>query len=323
MAKRKALSELHKDFLKQEKYIGGRSPQTLRGYFASFQLLGKILHQVELKDLTPEVMEKFFSTLQKRERLVGRENKCTGIKNSTIGSYRNRLNQFFKWLIARGLLKKNPFDGVGYPPITYGDRKFLSKRKLEAILASIVSQSNQNQLKSRRDLAMCKTLLFTGVRKGELLGIRLQDINLDRRELFVRWQTSKLKTDRVVPLNGELVATLKDYLDYRRKSSVGYKNPYLFVSMNKDSQLTEHGLKHWVEEIRTRSGIKFHLHQFRHTYAVNLIQQGCNLAKVKELLGHNSVEMTVKYLRCLPTTMMRMDVENLSLDRMVDYPDYE
>lgn len=314
------LEKLHEEFMRQQEFVAKRSAQTLRGYEASFKLLLTIMPNLYLEDLTPETMQKFFRQLQERKRIVGKDKVKVGVKNSTVGSYRSKFNTFFKWLISRGHLKQNPFEGIEYPNITYGDRRYISKKNIEKIIASVVSQPTIHPLKLKRDLLICCLLLYTGIRRGELLGLKLRDVNLDRGELFVYWETSKSRKDRVVPMNKKLVGIMKDYLDTRKNSTINYTTQYLLVSMNKDERLTEHGLKHWTEEFKARSGVDFHLHQFRHTFAVNLVNNGCDVAKLKQLMGHNDIRMTVKYLRCLPTHMMKNDVESLDIDNMLDYP---
>ena len=314
------LQKLHDEFMRQQEFVGRRSVETLRGYDASFKLLLTILPRIKIEDLTPEIMEKFFQILQKRERKVGNGKVKSGITNSTVGTYRSKLNGFFKWLIARGHLKKNPFDGIEYPKIAYEDRKYLSKSNVEKIIAGVISQPNVDMLKRKRDLVMCYLLLNTGVRRGELLGLRLLDVDFDRAELFVNWKTSKGRKDRVIPINKQLMGVLKDYVSCRNSSKIKYTTPSLLVSSIADNPLTKHGLKHWVEELKLRSGVNFHIHRFRHTFAMNLLHQGTDLAKLQYLLGHRNIKMTVQYLRCMPTQSVKADVENLSIDGLLDYP---
>jgi integrase len=74
---------------------------------------------------------------------------------------------------------------------------------------------------------------------------------------------------------------------------------------------------HLVKQVRRLSGVAFHLHQFRHTFAVNFLNRGGDVAKLKQLLGHRDIRMTSVYLRCLPTAAMRGDVENITLDTLL------
>ena len=147
------------------------------------------------------------------------------------------------------------------------------------------------------------------------MGLTLNDIDLDRKQLTVRAETSKSKNNRVVPLNLMAIQKIKDYLEERKRK--GYTSEYLFMSNNKDEKFTKHGLKHIIKKVKEYSGVKFHIHKFRHTYAVNLVNNSCDVSKVKQLLGHRDIRMTSAYLRCLPTSAMRGDVERITLDNLL------
>lgn len=213
-------------------------------------------------------------------------------------------------------LDLNPFDEMEYPNIRYEDRKFLLSEQVESIFTAISHTIEwQNNLVKKRNIAIFTTLLMTGLRKGELLGLKLLDLDFQRNILRINGSTSKSKRDRLVPMNKRLVQALKDYLEERQKFN--YKNPYVFVSLSGDSEFTSAGLKHLIEKISKDIGIHFHAHQFRHTFAVNLLNNKVDIAKLKQLMGHRDIRMTGTYLRCLPTKAMRGDVELLNLDKLV------
>ena len=107
---------------------------------------------------------------------------------------------------------------------------------------------------------------------------------------------------------------LKEYLHERKKN--GFKTEYLFVAYGIDRRLTVHGLKHWVERISRLSGVKFHLHQFRHTFATNLAMQDVGAIKIQKLMGHTDMKMTQTYLRSIPTEEMLEDVNKLSFENL-------
>jgi len=167
----------------------------------------------------------------------------------------------------------------------------------------------------KRNTAILFLLLGTGLRRNELLGLMVIDIDMERRQLKVRAETSKSKMERIVPLNGMVIPKLEDYLNERKRKDL--KTPELFVSDNKDSGMTKHGLRYLIEAIKKTSGMNFHIHQLRHTFAVNLINNGTDISKVKQLMGHKDIRMTSAYLRCIPTKAMRNDVEALTLDNML------
>lgn len=310
------LGQLHKEFVNQQRYLGRLSEVTLRGYEQSFALLQEVMPDLSLSELSSKSLTEFFRRLDSRSRIVGRGIKKVGIKKSTAATYRSKLNRFFEWLEETGHIKQNPFALIQYPDVQYEDRKFLGRGEIQKIFAALaLSQVRQSVFIQRRNLAIFATLLYTGIRKSEMLGLQVSDLDLQRRELTVRAETSKSRLRRTVPISSELMKLLRDYLAERVRKRL--TTPYLFVSSARDDKLSADGLKHLIESVQRASGVKFHVHQFRHTFAVNVLNNGSDIAKLKQLLGHRDIRMTATYLRCLPTSAMRGDVETLTLDNLV------
>jgi site-specific recombinase XerD len=261
-------------------------------------------------------MTEFFRRLETRSRHVGRGQERVGVKTSTVATYRSKLNRFFGWLKAKGQISENPFDLMPYPRVEYEDRKYLAKAEVERIFSALALAAPwRRRLLRARNLALFSTLLYTGIRKGELLGLRITDVDLDRLELTVRAETSKSRVRRVVPINSRLLFALEDYLEERRKLPL--QSDHLFTAASEMTVLTAEGVKHLVEQVKRLSGVGFHIHQFRHTFAVNFLNKGGDIAKLKQLLGHRDIRMTSAYLRCLPTSAMRTDVESITLDTLL------
>jgi integrase len=106
---------------------------------------------------------------------------------------------------------------------------------------------------------------------------------------------------------------LEDYLNQRKD----YKTSQLFVSLNTDKGLSIHGLKHWVYRLRKLSGVRFHLHQFRHTFASNLASKGIGAIQLLKLLGHTDLRMTQVYVRSVNAEDLRPVVNILSFDNLI------
>lgn len=313
---KKTIEQLFEDYMQECQYAGKSRPETLRGYRACFRTLQKICPDISLDNLSPAKMTDFFRKLEKRERIVGRGILKKGIKNSTVATYRNKLDRFFRWLIDRRYIKSSPFLGIPYPDVKYSDRKYLSRESVEKIFNAVsFNMQWRTTFVKRRNLAIFGVLLNCGLRKGELAGIHLLDVNIDNKELRVRAETSKSKCDRFVPLNSMVTGFLKEYLDERRKRHC--TTEYLWVANGEDTKFTANGLKHLFALVSRESGVKFSPHQFRHTFAVNILNGGAGIYKLKELLGHSDIRMTCAYLRCLPTKSMVMDVEHLALDNLL------
>ena len=156
---------------------------------------------------------------------------------------------------------------------------------------------------------------YAGLRKGEILGLTIKDVDIKRKQINVNLITSKSRRQRVVPISSKLSAVLKRYMQIRKQAKI--QSLDLLISDNKKDKFTSFGLKHLMEKIKKESGVNFHIHQLRHTFAVNLLNNGTDIAKIKQLMGHLDIRMTASYLRCLPAKAMQSDIENLALDKLL------
>jgi integrase len=142
--------------------------------------------------------------------------------------------------------------------------------------------------------------LKTGLRVGELLALKWQDIDLVVAQLVVRrtlWQGEegppKGGRNRTVPLSDVAVATLKAHRHLR--------GPYVFCN-EKGERLTHSIVKDVVPTTCKKAGLakRITTHGLRHTFASHLIMRGQSLKAVQELLGHESIEMTLRYSHLTP-----------------------
>lgn len=311
-----ALARLHEEFIAEQRFSTRLVAPTLRGYRQSFAVLLHLMPTLTATQLTPAAMTEFFRRLETRSRLLGRGQERVGVKTSTVATYRSKLNRFFAWLKAKGKIPVSPFEGMPYPKVEYEGRQYLGKSSVERIFAALVLAAPwRSRLLRTRNLALFAALLYTGLRKGELLGLRITDLDLERLELTVRAETSKSRLRRTVPINSRLLFALEDYLEERRRLPL--QSAHLFSGASGQRPLTAEGLKHLVEQVKRAAGVSFHVHQFRHTFAVNFLNRGGDVAKLKQLLGHRDIRMTSAYLRCLPTSAMRTDVESITLDTLL------
>ncbi len=310
------IKELHEEFINECRYAGRLSVNTLRGYQATLDALLSIFPTMTLEMITAKMMTEFFRRLNTRKRMVGRGIIKQGIKPSTVVSYRNRLGRFFDWLKIHRHIESNPFDEMSLPTVRYDDLKYLKKHEVERIITAIgFTLDWTNAFIKKRNLLIVSLFLYTGIRRNELLSLKLMDLDRSNNLLTVRGATSKSGMTRSIPMCSKLIAVLDDYLSERKRRNRLSTN--LLTSGTRDIALTDNGLKSMITKVRKASGVKFHVHQFRHTFAVNLINQGVDISKVKQLLGHKSILSTIVYLRCLPATALRQDVETLTLDRLI------
>lgn len=305
-----SLRELHGQFIKFKLHGARNADKTIKNYQQNFNLLLQYKFDITLEDLKEATMVEFLEFLNTRERRVGKLNIVRTYKNSSIASVRSKLSGFFNWLAERHYISSNPFDKIPYPDVAYVDRRAYSVKEFETICYAINTKIKwASLLIKKRNIALIMFLTLTGVRKEELLGLMLSDIDLEKKIITVRGETSKSKRTRLIPMNLELLPYLLDYLDARKQ----YTTPYLWVSGTGDRNFTEHGAKHFIDILTKITYINCHLHRFRHTFATNYYKQTHDLVGLKKLMGHRSLKMTLAYLRSLPDEHLVEQMHRMSI----------
>lgn len=309
-----------RDFLREQKNIVGVRHQTLLGYEAAFRLFIKTVPEANVRNIQDRtIWVGFFSTLQEREREVGRGEKRQGVKNSTLPTYRTKLSVFMKWLVVTRKIKINPLLTIQKPLVNYTDRRYLTRTEIGRLFQTCQYDHQwASDFQRCRNVTILRLLILTGVRRGELLGLRLDDINLDKATLTVRSEVSKSKLTRIIPIQRELMVELHQYLRERKAHPIAYTTNALFVSTTKDRALSVHGLKHLVAVLAKESGVHFHLHRARHTFAANLNAVNVSLSHIQQLMGHLDPRMTLKYGRQVTPEVLRASVEKIGNESYID-----
>lgn len=308
------LRVLHVMFLKFKLYGSGNSIATIRKHQYYFNLLMQFNSKLTLVDLTEETLINFLEYLNTRERKIGKHYIVRMYKNSSIASVRSTLNIFFNWLLERDYIKVNPFEKIPFPKVSYTDKRAYSPKEFEAICYSINTRIRwANMLIKKRNIAIVMFLVLTGVRKEELLGLQLSDLDLFRKFVVIRAETSKSKRSRIIPINIDLISYLEDYLNQRKHLIT----LFLWVSGLADKPFTEHGAIHFMRLLSKVTNINCHLHRFRHTFATNYYKQTHDIVGLQKVMGHNSIKMTLQYLRSLPDEYIVEQMRKITIDEFV------
>lgn len=302
------LQQLFDEFMFEREFVQRLRKETLRGERNCMKTLFSVIPYLSLDTLNSSNMATFFKTIQERNRYVGKGELRIGVKNSTIVTYWKHFNVFFEWLKMKKHIRINPLNELKKPNISYEEKQYLNKNQMETILSTLVTCSYTSFL-LKRNLVIYYLLAYCGLRREELLELQISDIDLENKLLTIRAETSKSLRSRQLPINTQLIDRLKDYINARKL----YTTPYLLVSNSKNAKFSNSGLKHWTDKLNKVSGVRFHVHQFRHTFAVNFLLESGNLAKLQQLMGHKDPTMSLQYVRCLPPNEFRIDVENLRI----------
>ena len=137
-----------------------------------------------------------------------------------------------------------------------------------------------------RHMALILTHIYTGFRPGELVNLKIQDVDFDKSEIVVK--DTKTYHDRILPLHKKPAMAIRRYLSTRKDN-----NPYLFYSIMEDGPLTTHGYRALLKRLCIKAGIKpFTPYNLRHFFGTQFIENGGDVMILKEILGHSNIMTT-------------------------------
>ena len=307
----KTLQQLFVEYISECQHSKKLRPETIKSYKIVFDHFSTMMPEVTTPEsLTREMLNEFFKRISTRERIVGRDTVKTGLEDSTIKTYGTKLSTFFTWLIQQRIITENPLQYIKLRHPQYNDKRALEDEEVRKIYSAIVLHS-QNSLMLKRDTAMVSLLFFCGLRLGEFISLQVMDVDMAKRMLTVKSETSKSKRTRYIPIHPTALLHLREYL--KERNIHGYRTADLIISTLEDKGLSRAGLKHWVQRLIKLSGVKFHLHRFRHCFATNLARNDVQTVKISKLMGHTDIRMTMAYLRSIDAGDLQDDINKLSI----------
>lgn len=208
-------------------------------------------------------------------------------KSTTVSRKISSLRGFYKYLINNKVMNSNPFSLVSLPKKERHLPRFFYYNELEEMF----QVPKLNTALGQRDRLLLEMLYATGVRVSELVNIKVSDINGE--EIRVLGKGNK---ERIVEFGDYAESILELYLNEGYKSLNIKKSEYLFLN-NRGGKLTTRGVRYILDNIINKTTIdkKISPHMLRHTFATHLLNEGCDLLTVQELLGHESLTATSIY----------------------------
>lgn len=210
-------------------------------------------------------------------------------KSTTINRIDSSIRSFYNYLELEEKINGNPFKAASNLKVP---KRLPNYFKYDEYLTMIsVIDKDDYEYRNRLILEM---LFATGLRVSELSNIKIKDIDFSEREIKIMGKGSK---ERFVFYNKECATVLDSYLkECRSKLLNGKDSEYLFINHLGD-KLTDRGIRLIIDKIVKKSCIKSKVspHTFRHTFATMLLNEGCNIKSVQELLGHSSLGTTGIY----------------------------
>lgn len=250
------------------------SENTVLSYINDLYYLYEFLKK-DLTLVTEEDIRDYLELLElKKEQTTSKRRKISTFKS------------FYKYLYQNGIIDKKdyPLTKIAYPKLEKKLPKFIYYNDLLEILEE--SSKNKDGI---RDRLIIEMLYATGLRVSELVNIKINDIDFNNRRIIVCGKGNK---ERIVYYGEYAEKVLKEYLETHQKN----KENYLFMNA-RGEKLTDRGVRYIIDKIMQRLSVKTHVtpHVLRHTFATDMLNNGCDIKIVQELLGHSSLKTTEVY----------------------------
>lgn len=203
---------------------------------------------------------------------------------ATICRKLTAVRQFYRYLMAEGVLSADPTANVEAPKKTQKLPATLTLEEVERLL----NAPDVSELRGLRDRTMLEVLYATGLRVSELVGLRRGDMNLKMGYVRVIGKGNK---ERIVPLGRLAREWVQRYLDAREDDL-----PCLFPGARR-GPLTRMAFWLTIQRLAKRAGILKDIspHTLRHSFATHLLERGADLRAIQEMLGHSTITTTQIY----------------------------
>lgn len=268
-------------FLEYLTYQRNYSNYTITSYQKDLSLYKSYLEKEDLDYLKVEYSDlRFYLMYLKEEKKQ---------KNSSICRNLSALRTFYNYLMTKKLINNNPFNYITGPKKEKRLPRYFEYNELEKLFQAPNIKTPYGQ----RDSLILEMLYATGVRVGELVNIKLKDINKDERTILILGKGNK---ERIVHYGEYTEDILKIYLNDGYKQINKNNLDYLLIN-NKGTKLTERGIRNILNRIIKKTTLTKNIspHMLRHTFATHLLNEGCDILSVQKLLGHESISATQIY----------------------------
>ena len=266
------------------------SHQTYQGYIHNH--IRPNIGDIPLEKLTSLDLQKFYKKLLTTGRVdrVEAKGQPKGLSAKTVRNLHQILSSALKLAQEQRLILTNPAEGCALPRVEHQEMKTLTTVQL----ASFFREARESGV-----FELYYLELATGLRRGELLGLKWEDVDLQRGDLRVRRQVSRINGDvveaplktknayRTLPLAEDTVSVLKE-----QRKKVG-NSPWVFPSPN-GGPISPDSVLHMLHRVLKRAGLpKVRFHDLRHTFATLALQNGVDVKTVSGMLGHFSAGFTL------------------------------
>ncbi len=213
-----------------------------------------------------------------------------GFKPATVSRNIASIKAWFHYMMSNGMIAKDISLGLKAPKIEKKIPEIMTLTEVNSLL----DQPKGDSPKEIRDKAMLELLYATGIRVSELIGLKMNDLNLQSSMITCR----DLHKERVVPFSATAKTAIVRYLNESRTKLIGDAPvDTLFVNCS-GVEMSRQGFWKLIKYYTKKAGIQADItpHTLRHSFAAHLVENGADLKSVQEMLGHSDISTTQVYV---------------------------
>jgi len=214
---------------------------------------------------------------------------------ASIQGHVRAIKALWSWLASEGYIDGNPLAKYKLPKIPVKVMNILTPKQVEAMLSAI----DRDTAIGARNCLIILMLYDCGFRISELVHIKTED--LDIRDDFIR-VTGKGQKQRLVPISHITRRGVVRYLNHFRRQLCTTDSLYLFA-LSDGKPISANGVQQFMRRLAKNAGIinvRCSPHTFRHTFATQFLANGGNVFALKDIMGHSSLQTTLKYTHLQP-----------------------
>ena len=269
------------------------SPNTVQAYRRDLEQLVTFLGRAHgsLASATHDDLRRFLAQQTTR-----------GYARASIARRVGAIRTFYRWASTRGHVPTDPAELLGRPKVVSRLPSVLRPRDAAALVESPTVAEDADDLDRAvvlRDRAILELLYGSGLRVGEVTGLTVDRVDLDRARVLVLGKGSK---EREVPLSDPAIDALDAYLTSGRGTLAPPRDPHLFFNRRRRPATTR-DVRAMIARLAGPTGRRVTPHTFRHSFATHLLEGGADIRAVQELLGHASVATTQRYTHVSKTRL--------------------
>lgn len=255
-----------------------KSAKTIRSYTGSVEMFRAFLVAHGMPTSVPRLSREHVETFI--------ADQVARLKPKTAQIRYGDLQQFFRWAVEEREIPVSPMVNMKRPHVPEEPPPVLASNEIKSLLKACEG----SDFEARRDAAIVRMLLDTGMRLAELAGLSIEDIDFDQRVAYVLGKGSR---PRQCPFGAKTAQAIDRYLRVRRNHDSA-DSPGIWLG--KKGRLTDWGIRQLVERRSAQAGIgHVHPHQFRHTFAHRWLSEGGNEGDLMRLAGWRSRIMVNRY----------------------------